>query len=131
MKTRRDRGQSLVETSLILAAFMGLLLAMVLVGQTLFIRQTFAGRVHEAARWGAINSFDAEAMRNLVRYGSAVPDSGAVPFMGLAASDVVVTKPGCPGAQCRVSVAIPTQGIQSTEPAEFGERLTDASPSKP
>jgi hypothetical protein len=72
MKIRRDRGQSLVETSFILAA-----------------------------------------------------------FMGLAASEVSVTAPGCPGVQCRVTVAIPAQGIQSTEPVENGARPTDAVPSKP
>ena len=33
------RGQSLVETTLILAAFMGLILGMVGVGQMLFVRQ--------------------------------------------------------------------------------------------
>jgi hypothetical protein len=131
MKTRRDRGQSLVETSLILAAFMGMLLAMVFVCQTLFVRQTFAGRVHDAARWGAMNAYNPEAMRNLVRYGAAVPDPGAAPFMGLAASEVLATESGCPGAQCRVSVAIPAQGIHSTEPAEYGRETTDAAPSKP
>jgi hypothetical protein len=131
MTRSRRKGQSLVETSLILAAFLGLLLGMVTIGQTLFVRQTFAERVHEAARWGALNTFDPAAIRNLVQYGTVTPDLGATPFMGLTASEVVVAAPGCPGPQCRVSVAIPAHGIQSTEPAESSDRAISDAPSKP
>jgi TadE-like protein len=112
------RGQSLVETTLILAAFMAMILGMVSVGQMLFVRQALAERSQEAARWGAVNTYDAPAIRNLVLYGTATPSDGALPFAGLAASEVVVGNPGCPGVECRVSVAIPGHGIQSTEPVE-------------
>jgi Flp pilus assembly protein TadG len=131
MKRSRRKGQSLVETSLILAAFLGLLLGMVTIGQTLFVRQTFAERVHEAARWGAVNTYDPAAIRNIVQYGTTAPSPDATPFMGLTDSEIVVTAPGCPGAQCRVIVAIPAQGIHSTEPAESSDRPTAAVPSQP
>jgi Flp pilus assembly protein TadG len=127
MTSSRRKGQSLVETSLILAAFLGLLLGMVTIGQTLFVRQTFAERVHDAARWGAMNTYDPATIRNIVQYGTATPDRGATPFMGLTASEVVIAAPGCPGQQCRVSVAIPAQGIQSIEPAESSDRAMAAS----
>jgi hypothetical protein len=127
----KRKGQSLVETALILAAFMGLLLGMVGIGQTLFVRETFSERVHEAARWGAVNGYDPNAIRNVVLYGTTTADPGATSFMGLTASGVIVSKPGCPGAQCRVTVAIPGQGIQNTEPAEYRDIVTDAAPSKP
>lgn len=112
------RGQSLVETTLILAAFMAMILGMVSVGQMLFVRQALAERAQEAARWGAVNTYDAPAIRNLVLYGTATPSDAALPFAGLAPSEVVVGNPGCPGIECRVSVAIPGHGIQSTEPVE-------------
>jgi len=131
MKRSRSKGQSLVETSLILAAFLGLLLGMVGIGQILFVRQTFSARVHEAARWGAVNSYDPQAIRNLVLYGTIAPEAGSSPFMGLTPSEVLIASPGCPGAQCRIAVSIPAQGIQSTEPAEFREGATDGLPSKP
>jgi Flp pilus assembly protein TadG len=131
MTTKGRKGQSLVETSLILAAFLGLLLGMVGIGQTLFVRQTFSERVHEAARWGALHTYDPTGVRNLVLYGTAVPERGATSFMGLAASEVLVAARDCPGAQCRVTVAIPKQGIHSTEPVEQDERATDDAPSKP
>jgi hypothetical protein len=108
----------LVETSLILAAFMGLVVGMTGVGQALFVRQTLVDRAHNAARWGAVNSYDPEAIRNLVRFGASAPTEGAAPFAGLAASEVVVGNPGCPGVNCRVSVEIPGQGIRSVEPVE-------------
>lgn len=127
----KRKGQSLVETSLILAAFMGLLLGIVGIGQAIFVRQTFSERVHQAARWGAVNAYQPEAIRNLVLYGTAAPDLGAMPFMGIAASDVIVSAPGCPGIQCRITVAIPRQGIRSTEPAEAAGVATDGVPSKP
>lgn len=118
MRRRGSKGQSLVETTLILAAFMGLMLGMAGVGQMLFVRQALAERTHEAARWGALNAFDATAIRNLVLYGTTAPAEGATPFAGISASEVVVANPGCPGVDCRVSVSIPGQGIQSAEPVE-------------
>ena len=126
-----SKGQSLVETSLILAAFMTLVFGMIFIGQTLFIRQTFAGRVHDAARWGALNAYDPDSIRNLVLYGKAAPDRGNEPFMGLAAADVVVANPGCPGPRCRVIVGIPGQGIRSSEPMEYKGEAMGAAPSKP
>jgi hypothetical protein len=118
MRRPSSRGQSLVETTLILAAFMGLILGMVGVGQMLFVRQALAERAQDAARWGAVNTYDAPAIRNLVLYGTATPTDGATAFGGLAPAEVVVGNPGCPGVDCRVSVAIPGHGIQSTEPVE-------------
>jgi hypothetical protein len=118
MRRRGSKGQSLVETTLILASFMGLILGMVDVGQMLFVRQALAERTQEAARWGALNSYDPEAIRSLVLYGSANPPERATAFAGLKESEVVVGNPGCPGVECRVSVAIPGRGIQSVEPVE-------------
>jgi len=119
MRRRSRKGQSLVESSLILAAFLGLLLGIASVGQMLFARQTLAARVHDAARWGAMNTYNTGAIRNMVRFGTDTPSSDATPFLGLAASDVTVDNPGCPGSECRVSVSIPANGIRSTEPVEL------------
>lgn len=115
---RKQSGQSLIETALILAAFMGLLLGMTGVGELIFVRQTLADRASQAARWGAVNNYDPGAIRDMVRFGTATPQPAQSPFFGIAASAVVVSNPGCPGAACRVSVAIPDQGIRSVEPVE-------------
>jgi hypothetical protein len=114
----KTRGQSLIESALILTAFMGLLVGMAGVGQMLFVRQTLADRARVAARWGALNSYDPAAIRRVVLFGTAEPTPGDNPFFGLTPAAVVVSNPGCPGAGCRVSVVIPEHGIKSVEPME-------------
>ena len=114
----RCKGQSLVESALILAAFLGLLLGMASVGEMLFVRQTLEDRVHQAARWGAVNAYDPAAMRNVVLFGATAPTPRENPFLGLTASDVEVGNPGCPGPLCRVSVAITGHNVRSVEPVE-------------
>jgi TadE-like protein len=114
----KRRGQSLVESAFILAAFMGLLVGMAGVGQLLFVRQTLADRARLAARWGALNSYDPAAIRRLVLFGTAEPAPNQSPFFGLTPNAVEVSNPGCPGPACRVTVAIPEQGIRSVEPVE-------------
>lgn len=108
----------MIETALVLAAFMGVLLGMIGVGQMIFTRQTLAERAHDAARWGAMHPYDAGAVRNLVLYGTTAPATDARPLLGLASDAVEVGDPGCPGPDCRVSVAIPGQGVRSVEPVE-------------
>jgi Flp pilus assembly protein TadG len=117
-RAREQAGQSLIETALILAAFMGLLLGMTGVGELIFVRQTLADRASQAARWGAVNNYDPTEIRDMVLFGTATPQRGQTPFFGIAAAAIEVSNPGCPGVQCRVSVAIPEQGIRSVEPME-------------
>jgi hypothetical protein len=114
---RAQAGQSLVESALILAAFMGLLIGM---GEMLFVRQTLADRTRMAARWGALNSYDPAAIRRVVLYGTADSAPGQPAFFGLTPDAVDVSNPGCPGPTCRVSVAIPGHGIRSVEPIQPG-----------
>ncbi len=115
----KRRGQSLVESALVLVAFMGLLVGMASVGESLFVRQTLADRARMAARWGALHSYDPAAIRRVVLYGTAEPASGDSPFLGLKPDAVEVSNAGCPGLQCRVSVALPAQGVRAVEPVEF------------
>jgi len=130
VRRQRSRGQSLVETALILVAFLSLLLGMADVGEKLFVHQTLSQRAQEAARWGALNTYDAGAIRNLVLYGTTHPDAHAGVFDGLATADVVVANPDCPGSDCRVSVAIPGHGIRSVEPVA-GAPIKDGAAAKP
>jgi hypothetical protein len=113
---QNQAGQSLIESTLILTAFMGLIIGMSGIGQLLFIRQTLADRARMAARFGALNSYDPAAIRRMVLFGTADAEPGQTAFFGLKADAVKVSNPGCPGPACRVSVAIPEQGIRSVEP---------------
>ena len=114
---RSRAGQSLIETTLILAAFVALLLGMLEIGRIVFERQTLVERARTAARWGAMNRYDSAAIQNLVLYGTTTPAQGDPPFAGLARSDVAVSNPGCPGADCRIRVELPGEGVLMTEPA--------------
>ena len=118
MRRRRSRGQSLVESALVLAVFLGLVLGIVDVGQLLFERQTLAERLHAAARWGAIHPYDPQAIRNMALFGTAVPGNGLTAAFGLKPDAVQVANPGCPGADCRISVAIAGHGVRCVEPVE-------------
>jgi hypothetical protein len=114
-------GQSLIESALVLTAFMGLLVGMATLGQSLFVRQTLADRARMAARWGALSNsgnYDAAAIRRVVLYGSAEPAPGDTPFLGLTPTAVDVSNPGCPGPECRISVSIPEYGIRRIEPMQ-------------
>ena len=114
---RKQSGQSLVESALVLTAFMALLLGMVGVGELLFVRQTLADRARMASRWGALNGYDASGIRHIVLFGTAQPRPGETPFLGLMPAAIDVSNPGCPGPACRVVVAVPEHGIRSVEPA--------------
>lgn len=113
----KRRGQSLVESALVLAAFMGLLVGMCAISESIFVRQTLADRARVAARWGALETYDEAAIRRMVLFGTAQPAPGDRPFMNIAPAAVEVSNPGCPGPACRVSVAIPDQGIRCVEPS--------------
>lgn len=127
-RSHTQAGQSLIESALVLAAFMGLLVGMAAIGQLLFVRQTLADRARMAARWGALRSYDPAAIRRVVLFGTAQPASGDRPFMNLAPAAVEVSNPGCPGPSCRVSVAIREHGIRCVEPAD---NVTRGSASEP
>jgi TadE-like protein len=118
MRSRKQAGQSLIESALVLTAFMGLLTGMAAIGESLFVRQTLADRARMASRWGALNNYDPAAIRRVVLFGSAQPAPDASAFFGLAPTAVDVSNPGCPGPACRISVAIPDHGIRSVEPVE-------------
>lgn len=115
-RARGQAGQSLIESALILAAFMGLIIGMAGIGQLLFVRETLADRARMAARWGALNSYDPAAIRRMVLFGTADAAPGQSAFFGISSAAVEVSNPGCPGPACRVSVAIPEHGIRSVEP---------------
>jgi hypothetical protein len=124
----KQGGQSLVESAMILAAFMGLLVGMATIGESLFVRQTLADRAGMAARWGALNTYDPAAIRRVVLYGTAAPAPGETAFLGLAPAAVDVSNPGCPGPECRVTVAIPEHGIRCVEPVQTEQAETATLP---
>jgi len=96
-RSRRQRGQALVESVLTLTAFLAIFMGMIEVGEILYIHQTLVERTRSAVRWGAVNVWDSTnsptAISNVVLYGTPTPADNATPIFGLSSSNVSVTRP--------------------------------------
>jgi hypothetical protein len=87
---RHQRGQSLIEGTLVMLVFFGLLLGVIDFGQVLFAHQSLTERARAAVRWGSLHPEGGpEPVRNLVLYGSPETTSGSG-YLGLTADNVVV-----------------------------------------
>jgi hypothetical protein len=96
-RSRRQRGQALVEAVLTLTAFLAIFMGMIEVGQILYIHQTLVERTRSAVRWGAVNPWDntnsPTQIGNVVLYGTPTPSDSSTPIFGLSASNISVTRP--------------------------------------
>ena len=122
VRAHRQSGQSLIESSLVLGAFMLLLVGMIALGQSLFIRATLADRARSAARWGALGTYDPAAIRRVALYGTEKPAPADTPFLGMQPTEIDVANPGCPGPQC---------GIRAVEPVDAPTSDLAESPAAP
>lgn len=88
-----QRGQSLVEATLVLIVFFAMLLGVVDCGQVLFAHQALMERVREAVRWGSVREFDGtgEQVANMVLYDRPdAPSSSEAGYFGLTRANVQV-----------------------------------------
>lgn len=89
----KQRGQSLVEATLVLIVFFALLLGVVDCGQVLFSHQALVERVTEAVRWGSVHPYDGtgEQVANLILYNqTGEPRTSTEGFLGLTRANVQV-----------------------------------------
>ncbi|HSP68401.1 MAG TPA: TadE/TadG family type IV pilus assembly protein [Bryobacteraceae bacterium] len=91
MKNNR-RGQSMVESTLVLLVFFSLLLGVIDCGQVLFAHQSLVERVRSAVRWGVVNPWEGpDRIVNRVLYNQTDAPAGAsAAFLGLRPENVVV-----------------------------------------
>jgi len=88
---RNQRGQSLVEGTLVMLVFFALLLGVIDFGQVLFAHQSLTERARAALRWGSLHPEGGpEPVRNLVLYGTTEA-STQLGYFGLSADNVRVT----------------------------------------
>src|SRR5579864_2297205 len=110
-RRRRQKGSTLLESALTLVVFLTLFFGVFDVGEMLFVHQTLTDRTRNAARWGAVNTFDPTSITNLVLYGATAPAQGQTPAFGLTASNVTVSRPaasvGQPEDRVIVTVTYP------------------------
>lgn len=92
MRRSNQKGQSMVEATLVLLVFFALLLGVIDCGQVLFAHQSLVERVRTAVRWGVVHPWNgSEPVVNLVLYNQSKPPRGdAQSFLGLRPENVVV-----------------------------------------
>ena len=89
----RRRGQGLVEATLVLLVFFGLLLGVLDCGQVLFAHQSLVERVRGAVRWGVLHPWEGpEQVTNLILYGqTSEPNRTTTGYLGMTPANVRVT----------------------------------------
>ena len=93
-----ERGQGLLEATLVTLSFFIILVGIIDVGQVLFVHQSIVERVRGAIRYGVVHDYDATAIRNKVLYDQATlpdgsdPDDPPAGFLGLTAANVAVSR---------------------------------------
>jgi len=92
VRKRTQRGQSLVEGTLVMLVFFALLLGVFDCGQVLFAHQSLVERVRAAVRWGILHpDADPDRVVTFVLYGK--PDAPAMStpgFLGMTEENVRV-----------------------------------------
>lgn len=91
-KPQSQKGQSLVEGSLVLLVFLSLLLAVADCSQVLLAHQALVERARAAARWGSVHDWQGpQPIVNLVLYGQTQEPGIASGYLGMTPANVVVT----------------------------------------
>jgi hypothetical protein len=93
LRRRNQRGQSLIESTLVLLAFFALLFAVVDCGQVLVAHQALVERVRAAVRWGVVRPWDGtgDQVSNLVLYNQPEePRAATDGYLGLTHENVQV-----------------------------------------
>ena len=90
---RRERGQSLVEGTLVMLVFFAMMFGVIDCGQVLVSHQALVERVRSAARWGVVHPWDGtgEQIANLILYNQPdEPHTTTDGYLGLTRANVQV-----------------------------------------
>ena len=119
LKTRRESGTALVESSLTLLLFTSILFSLFDIGYIMFLHQTIAARVEAAARYASLNPTDTTGTQNYVLYYSTTGSGPAL--FGLTASNVSVTRTGSGTNDDRVVVTVSGYRFPAISPGMSGQ----------
>lgn len=88
----KQKGQGLVEATLVLLVFFALLLGVIDCGQVLFAHQALVERVRSSVRWGVVHPWQGpEQITNLILYDQTTEPRGAADgYLGLKRANVLV-----------------------------------------
>jgi Flp pilus assembly protein TadG len=107
MRRNRRKGQTLLESSLVLTTLLLMLIGIVDFGQFLFFHQVLTDRARAGARYAAVNPYDVTSIQNVVVYNSPTAPTGSpAGLFGLTTSNVTVTPTPATGTPNYVQVSI-------------------------
>jgi len=116
-RNHSERGQSMLETALVLLMFILMLIGTLDFGQVLYFHQSLVERARAAARYAAINPTDSTGIQNIAVYNSATVPSPPVAILpGLTTGMVNVSNPGNNTPEARVMVTISGYPINFISP---------------
>ena len=104
-RAARQRGSTLVESALVLLAFLIAVIGILDMSQILFTHNTLVERVREGLRYGVI-TYDATKIRNVVLYGTATPADNATPPFHLTSNMVQVSRLDVNQPEDRVMITV-------------------------
>lgn len=107
MQTQRQRGGTLVESTLVLMVLLTLMFSIFDLGYVMFEHHTLLHQARTAARYGSINPTDLNAVRNMVIYGRpSTAGESQSGFFGLQSSMVNVTRQNSWTPEDRITITI-------------------------
>ena len=106
-RRKSQRGSHLVESSLVVMVFFVTIIGILDFGQVLFVHQSLVERARRGARYGTVNDFDADKIRNMVLFNQPQRPEGAITgILGLTDANVLVSRTDAETSADRVSVTI-------------------------
>jgi len=104
----RQRGETLVESALVLVTLLSTILFIMDIGRLMLFQQFYTERARAAVRQAVVNNWSSTDVANFVAYNTTTPPAGVHPvgFLGIDPSNVTVTTVGTVGSA--------TQGLQVT-----------------
>ncbi len=116
-RRKNQKGQALLETSLVLVTLLLMIVGIMDFGQFLFFHEALTDRARVGARYAAVNPYDVTAIQNMVVYNSATAPAGATSgLFGLTTAYVTVTPTPAAGTPTYVEVKISGFPIQMISP---------------
>jgi len=105
--TLRRRGASMLESVLVLIVFLSILIGSLDLGQVLFFHQALVERARNAVRYGAVRTYNATEITNMVLYNQPTAPTGRTTGdFGLTTSHVTVTRQSASTNDDRIVVTI-------------------------
>jgi hypothetical protein len=120
MRRASQRGSTAVEGALVLTVFLVTFIGIIDIGSLLFRMQGLTERARAGARWGVVNTYDADSIKNVVVYGNAAGTGGAL--LGLTTGIVNVSQVDLGDGVSKIQVRIDSYPFKMYTPFLAGSR---------